>query len=164
MAVPLFSVTDKPLSLEALTTHLESRSRHMGEGCGAVCSFVGIVRATHNNRPVRHLEYEAHQALAMRAFDIIAAEAAAEWPSVMLGIHHRVGRLAIGDISVVVAAAAAHRDASFRACRYGIERIKQIAPVWKHEFFDSGGSWVEGPVADPTNDELRHAALECACA
>ena len=66
--------------------------------------------------------------------------------------------------SVIVAGAAAHRDASFRACRYAIERVKQIAPIWKHEFFDDGEAWVEGPVADPDDAALRRAAMERACA
>lgn len=164
MAFPLFAVTARPLALETLAGHLETAARFTGEGCGAVCSFVGIVRATHNHQPVRHLEYEAHEALAIRAFGIIAAEAATEWPTATLAIHHRVGRLDIGDASVIVAAAAPHRDESFRVCRYGIERVKQIAPVWKHEFFEAGESWVEGPVADPADDDLRRQALERACA
>jgi len=63
-----------------------------------------------------------------------------------------------------VAAAAAHRAESFQVCRYGIERVKQIAPVWKHEFFDDGDAWVEGPLADPANEQLRRQALERACA
>ena len=64
----------------------------------------------------------------------------------------------------MVAAASAHRDASFRACRYAIERVKQIAPIWKHEFFADGAAWVEGPVADPADETLRREAMERACA
>ena len=65
---------------------------------------------------------------------------------------------------MIVAAAAAHRDESFRVCRYGIERVKQIAPVWKHEFFEDGETWVEGPVADPDDAALKQQAREQACA
>jgi molybdopterin synthase catalytic subunit len=164
MSAGSFAVTRVPLALERVAAHVEALGRLKGEGCGAVCTFLGVVRGSHNQRTVRYLEYEAHEALALRAFDIIAAETATHWPLSTLAIHHRVGRIEIGEASVIVAAASAHRDESFRVCRYGIERIKQIAPVWKHEFFDDGESWVEGPVADPADDELRRQALERACA
>ncbi|MCC7042450.1 MAG: molybdenum cofactor biosynthesis protein MoaE [Acidobacteria bacterium] len=164
MSIAAFAVTTAPLALERVAAHVEAMGRLKGEGCGAVCTFLGVVRGSHKQRTVRYLEYEAHEALAFRAFEIIAAEVAVHWPLATLAIHHRVGRIEIGEASVIVAAASAHRDESFRVCRYGIERIKQIAPVWKHEFFDDGESWVEGPVADPDDAELRRQALERACA
>lgn len=164
MTFPSFAVTADPLALERVVAHIEALGRWKGEGCGAVCTFVGVVRATHDHRTVRYLEYEAHEALAIRAFEIVAAEVAGHWPLATLAVHHRVGRIEIGEASVVVAAASAHRDESFRVCRYGIERVKQIAPVWKHEFFEDGESWVEGPIADPTDADLRRQAMERACA
>jgi molybdopterin synthase catalytic subunit len=164
MSLPLLAVTTAPLSVERVSAELEIAARAKGEGCGAVCSFLGVVRGTHNHRVVRHLEYEAHSVLAERAFAIIVTEVAERWPLATLAIHHRIGRLEVGEASVIVAAAAAHRDESFRVCRYGIERVKQIAPVWKHEFFQDGESWVDGPVADPSDDDLRRQALERACA
>lgn len=163
MSLASFAVTTAPLALERLAAHVEALGRLKGEGCGAVCTFLGVVRGTHARRTVRYLDYEAHETLALRAFDIIAAEVAEHWPLATLAIHHRVGRVEIGEASVIVAAASAHRDESFRVCRYGIERIKQIAPVWKHEFFDDGESWVEGPVADPADADLRRQALERTC-
>jgi molybdopterin synthase catalytic subunit len=163
MDVPLLAVTDEPLGLNALLAALEAAQRQVGEGCGALGTFVGVVRRTHKGRQVRYLEYEAHVPLTLRAFEIIAAETSALWPDVRLGIHHRIGRIEIGDSSVVVAAASAHRDQAFRACRYAIERVKQIAPIWKHEFFVDGEDWVEGPVADPADEALRRTALACAC-
>jgi molybdopterin synthase catalytic subunit len=164
MSAPSFAVVDTPLAVEPLVAVVESATRDRGEGCGAVCTFVGIVRTTHQGRRVRHLEYEAHAALAVKAFERIGAEAAARWPASTLAVHHRVGRIEIGEASVVIAAAAAHRAESFQVCRYALERVKQIAPVWKHEFFDDGDAWVEGPVADPTDERLRREALERACA
>lgn len=164
METPLLAVTDAPLALDAVVAALEARRQAEGDGCGAVCTFVGVVRRTHQGRVVRYLDYEAHAALALRAFEIIVGEAAATWPEAVLAIHHRTGQVGIGEASVIVAAAAAHRDASFRACRYAIERVKQIAPIWKHEFFDDGEAWVEGPVADPDDAALRRAAMERACA
>ena len=79
-------------------------------------------------------------------------------------VHHRLGRLGIGEASIVIAAASAHRAHAFAACRYVIERVKQIAPVWKHEFFEDGDAWVEGATADPDDPAARRAALERACA
>jgi molybdopterin synthase catalytic subunit len=128
-----------------------------------VCTFVGVVRATHTGRRVRYLEYEAHAALAVKTFARIETEVLEQWPAATVLMQHRVGHLDIGEASVVIAAAAAHRAESFEVCRYAIERIKQISPIWKHEFFEDGEAWVEGPVADPTDDALRRQALERAC-
>ncbi len=163
MSSPLLAVVRERLSVERLSAMVESQGRHRGDGCGAVCVFVGAVRATHQNRRVRYLEYEAFEPLAVKVFGQIAAEAEGHWPGVLVAVHHRVGRLDIGEASVVIAAGAAHRAEAFQACRYAIERVKQIAPVWKHEFFDDGEAWVEGAVADPTDEAARHEAWERAC-
>ena len=164
MSARLFSIVEGPLSVEALSASLEREARDTGEGCGALCSFVGVVRATHRGRRVRYLEYEAFEPLAVKAFHRIANEASAEWPGVRLAIHHRVGRLQIGEASVVIVAASAHRAEAFQVCRYAIERVKQVAPIWKHEFFDDGDAWVEGATADVEDDGARQQALERACA
>jgi molybdopterin synthase catalytic subunit len=160
----LLAITSDPLSVEALVAAVERTARARGEGCGAVATFVGVVRATHHGRRVTYLVYEAFDALAERVFDRIQTEAADAWPAATVGIHHRVGRLDIGEASVLVAAAAAHRAEAFQVCRYAIERVKQIAPVWKHEFFDDGEAWVEGAVADPDDENARATARARACA
>jgi molybdopterin synthase catalytic subunit len=160
----MLSVTTEALSVEALTADVEASVRTRGEGCGAVASFVGLVRATHQGRAVTHLDYEAYDALALNVFSQIQAEAAERWPGAALGIAHRVGRLNVGEASVVIVAATAHRAEAFQVCRYAIERVKQIAPVWKHEFFEDGEAWVEGAVADPADDSARRRAMEIACA
>ncbi len=158
------ALLDAPLSVESLVAALEADARRVGEGCGAVCSFVGVVRATHQGRRVRHLDYEAYAPLARRAMALIVAEAAEYWPAGLLAIQHRVGRLEVGEASVVVAAAAAHRAEAFQICRYAIERVKQIVPIWKHEFFEDGEAWVEGSVADPDDVAARQQARDLACA
>lgn len=160
----MLAVTRAPLSLDALAAEVEASVRARGEGCGALASFLGVVRATHKGRAVRYLEYEAFDALALKVFAQIQAEAADRWPGAALGIAHRVGRLTIGEASIVIVAATAHRAESFQVCRYAIERIKQIAPVWKHEFFEDGEAWVEGAVVDPDDEAARARALEIACA
>mgnify|MGYP000225488625 CR=1 FL=1 len=160
----MLAVTRAPLSVDALAAEVEASVREHGEGCGAVASFLGVVRATHQGRAVRYLEYEAFDALALKVFAQIQAEAVDRWPSAALGIAHRVGRLAIGDASIVIIAATAHRAEAFQVCRYAIERVKQIAPVWKHEFFEDGEAWVEGAIVNPDDDAARARAMEIACA
>lgn len=159
-----FRVGPEPLSLDALSIEVEREARMHGEGCGALCAFVGVVRAINRGRRVRHLEYEAYEPLALRVFAQIAHEIVQEWPAAVAAIHHRTGHLAIGEASVVIVVAAAHRAEAFQACRYAIERVKQVAPVWKHEFFEDGDAWVEGAVADPEDELARQEARRRACA
>jgi molybdopterin synthase catalytic subunit len=160
----LLAITSDALSVEALVGAVERAARERGEGCGAVATFVGVVRRTHHDRRVAYLVYEAFDALAERVFERIQAEVGDAWPDATVAIHHRVGRLDVGEASVVIAAAAAHRAEAFQVCRYAIERVKQIAPVWKHEFFDDGEAWVEGAVADPDDEDARATARARACA
>jgi molybdopterin synthase catalytic subunit len=79
-------------------------------------------------------------------------------------MEHRLGHLDVGEASIAIVAAAAHRAEAFAACRYAIERVKQIAPIWKHEFFEDGDAWVDGAVADPADEGARRTARERACA
>jgi molybdopterin synthase catalytic subunit len=131
--------------------------------CGAVVTFAGLVRDHNAGRRVLWLDYEAYEPLALRTFAQIGEEAAGRWPAVRLAIHHRTGRVAIGEASVAIAAASAHRADAFAASRFAIERIKQIAPIWKHEHFDGGEVWIEGATADPQDLAARESAFERAC-
>ena len=157
MVKHLFHVTLDPLDPAVVASAVS------GPDCGAVASFVGLVRDHNAGRRVLWIDYEAYEPLAERVFERIAIESTGRWPSVRLAIHHRIGRLAIGDASVVIAAASAHRPDAFAACRYAIERVKQIAPVWKHEHFEGGDTWIEGATADPEDEAARQAAFERAC-
>jgi molybdopterin synthase catalytic subunit len=134
-----------------------------GPGAGASATFVGRVRNENAGRRVLWLDYEAYAPLAVAAFERIAREAAERWPEASLAIAHRIGRLAIGEASVVVAAASPHRADAFAACRYGIERVKQIAPIWKREHFEGGEVWIEGATADPADERAREIAVARAC-
>ena len=107
--------------------------------------------------------YEAYEPLAERSLKRIVDEAREQWPSVALAVHHRIGQLAIGEASVAIAAASPHRADAFAACRYAIERVKQIAPIWKREFFEGGDVWIEGATADPDDDRARAEAERVAC-
>ena len=160
----LLAITPEELSVAAIVAAVEADARSRGEGCGGITSFSGVVRATHQGRRVKYLVYEAYPELAERAFTRIQTEIAEAWPAVVVAIHHRTGRLEVGEASVAIAAAAAHRAEAFQACRYAIERVKQIAPIWKHEFFEDGDAWVEGALADPDDEGAREAARARACA
>jgi molybdopterin synthase catalytic subunit len=156
----LFALTTSPLDVAALASLVTE-----GEGrAGALVTFVGVVRGDNLGRRVLRLEYEAYEPLAVASFRRIGAEALEEWPSVALALHHRTGTLEIGEASVAIAAASPHRAEAFAACRYAIERVKQISPIWKREFFDGGDVWIEGATADPADDAARRAARSRACA
>jgi len=128
-----------------------------------VTTFLGLVRNHNVGRKVHHLEYEAYEPLAVRAFERISTEIQATWPDVKLALHHRIGRIEIGGASVAIAAASPHRGHAFSACRYAIERVKQIAPIWKREFFEGGDVWIEGATADPDDAAARAEAERVAC-
>ncbi|OFW02426.1 MAG: hypothetical protein A3I61_13255 [Acidobacteria bacterium RIFCSPLOWO2_02_FULL_68_18] len=156
----LVAVTADRLDLEALTAELVANAA----GDGAVATFTGLVRDRNQGRTVRFLEYEAYEPLAVRALRRIVDEAGATWPDLRLGLHHRIGRLEIGEASIVIAAVSPHRADAFAACRYAIERVKQIVPIWKREHFEGGEVWLEGATADPDDEMARRAAQRVACA
>jgi molybdopterin synthase catalytic subunit len=156
--IPLLAIGPEPLALEPLAAAVSEG------GDGAVVLFLGLVRNNNLGRSVRYLEYEGYEPLALKTFQRIADEAAARWTGSRLAIHHRVGRLQIGEASVAIAAASAHRGDAYAACRYAIERVKQVAPVWKREFFDGGDVWIEGATADPDDERARAEAERIACA
>jgi molybdopterin synthase catalytic subunit len=154
------AVTSDPLDLDALIRELVNSA----PGDGAVATFTGLVRDHNQGRTVRFLEYEAHEPLAVRALRRIVDEARTTWPDVRLGLHHRIGRLEIGEASIIIVAVSAHRADAFAACRYAIERVKQIVPIWKREHFEGGEVWLEGATADPDDERARQAARKIACA
>jgi molybdopterin synthase catalytic subunit len=128
-----------------------------------VASFLGLVRGEHQGRRVLRLEYEAYVPLAEHALERIRGEIAHYWPGATVAIHHRIGLLEVGEASVAIAAASQHRADAFAACRFAIERIKQIAPIWKREFFEGGDEWLEGATADPDDAAAREEALRRSC-
>lgn len=163
--MPLLAITTTPLGLGALMAAvLETANGERAAAAGAVATFVGVVRGEHQGRKVTRLEYETYEPLAWKALGRIAGECAEDWPGATVGIHHRVGVLGLGEASVAIVAAAAHRAEAFASCRYAIERIKQIVPVWKHEYFEGGEAWVEGATAHPDDEEARAEARRRACA
>jgi molybdopterin synthase catalytic subunit len=160
MAVPLIAVTAAVLDHQALVAEIAGSTA----GDGAVATFIGLVRDHNQGRRVEFLEYEAYEALAVRGLGRIVEEAKQHWQDTRLGVHHRIGRLEIGEASIVIVAASPHRAHAFAACRYTIERVKQIVPIWKHEHFAGGDVWLEGATADPDDEAARQTAYRIACA
>ena len=132
-------ITDEPLDPEATTALVCKRSN------GAVVTFLGVTRDTTADRRVLHLEYEAYRPMADKKLAEIAREVSEEWAVEDVAIAHRVGRLEIGDVSLVVAVASPHRKIAFAASQHIVDRIKQTVPIWKKEFFEGGEVWVESP-------------------
>ena len=166
MPTSLYSVTTDALRLDALIGAVTTTSRRESAedvGPGAITSFVGIVRNRNAGRRVLRIEYEGYEPLALRAFERIGAETSARW-NVRMALHHRLGTLEVGEASVMIAVASPHRAEAYAACRYVIERVKQIAPIWKHEFFEGGDVWIEGATADPDDEAARQEALNLSCA
>ena len=161
---PRLAIGREPLDLERLVALVSSRTDGSAGTDGAVATFLGLVRGHNIGRRVLYLEYDAYEPLALKAFERIAAETRLRWPQAELALHHRIGRLEIGEQSVAIAAASPHRADAFAVCRYAIERVKQIAPIWKREFFEGGDAWIEGATADPDDEQARGEAERRACA
>ncbi len=142
-----YQITDRPISLDDVAARVAAPER------GGITLFAGTVRGVTAGKDgasgsftTDYLEYEAYPEMAEASFVDIAAEARARWPGISgVAVVHRIGRLEVGDVAVGIAVAAAHRADTFDACRYIIDRIKAIAPIWKREVGPDGASWVEGP-------------------
>ncbi|MDQ2645880.1 MAG: molybdenum cofactor biosynthesis protein MoaE [Myxococcota bacterium] len=109
---------------------------------GGIAVFIGTVRDHNLGRPVQLLEYQAYASMAVKEMERIAIELEDEIPGTRLCVFHRVGALSIGDVAVICAASAAHREQAFQACRELIDRVKQRVPIWKREHDPSGSSWI----------------------
>lgn len=119
---------------------------------GAVVLFCGTVRGENEGRKVLHLEYDAYASMAAKAMRQIGDEIVSRWPDAKVAMRHRLGRLSVGEISIVIAVGAPHRQEAFEACRYAIDRVKEIVPIWKKETWEGGEAWLEG---HPVREELR---------
>ncbi|MDP2727788.1 MAG: MoaD family protein [Dehalococcoidia bacterium] len=132
----MYEITDGVLSLEEVA----AKVRH--PSCGAVTIFMGTVRDVSQGRKVVYLEYEAYKEMAQNKLAEIGDEIRARWGLERVAISHRVGRLDLGETSVIIAVASPHRDEGFAACRYAIETIKKTVPIWKKEVWEDGEAWV----------------------
>jgi molybdopterin synthase catalytic subunit len=164
MSTPRLGIGPDRLDIERIVAALAADPESAAGRDGAVVTFLGLVRNHNIGRSVRYLEYEAYEPLALKAFERIETEITERWPSARLALHHRVGRLEVGEASVAIVVRSPHRGDAYAACRYAIERVKQIAPIWKREFFDGGDVWIEGATANPDDERAKAEAERIACA
>ena len=131
-----FRVTQAPLSLDAAVAEVAD------ENAGAVATFLGTVRRRSRGRNVVHLEYEAYAEMAEDVMAQLAANLAARYELCAVAIHHRVGRVEIGEASVAIAVSAPHRQDALAACKDAIDTLKQTVPLWKKEVYEGGEEWI----------------------
>jgi molybdopterin synthase catalytic subunit len=142
----------------ALVSHVR------GASDGAVVTFDGCVRNQSHGRTTLYLDYEAYESMALTKMREIAAELHAKFAIHRVGMAHRLGRLQIGETSVFIAVSAPHRPAAFEACRFAIDTLKRIVPIWKKEYFADGAVWADGelPPIPPSADRKDTRASKSA--
>jgi molybdopterin synthase catalytic subunit len=141
----LIEIVEGPIEADAIVAGMKAA------GDGAVCVFDGIVRDNTRRRQTLHLDYEAYHEMALEQMRRLAVEAVATFGVRDVAIVHRLGRLAVGETSVLIVVASAHRAAAFDACRWLIDTLKKTVPIWKKETFVDGAVWADG---EPFPEEL----------
>ncbi len=134
----LVAIVRAPIATEAILAGIKAG------GDGAVCVFDGIVRNNTRDRETLHLDYEAYEEMALKQMEGLRMDAIARFGVREVAILHRLGRLIVGETSVLIAVASAHRGAAFDACRWVIDTLKKTVPIWKHEQFVDGAVWSDG--------------------
>lgn len=134
----IIRVTPDPIDLSSLVQAVARDS------CGAIASFMGVVRDHNLGHSVRHIVYQAYSSMALREMEAIAVQIRGRWKIEAMALVHRTGRLVVGDVAVGVVVAAGHRREALESCAFGIETIKRRVPIWKKEFGESGEEWVSG--------------------
>ncbi len=133
----MIKITSEPIAAQPVIDNVRKNAY------GAVVTFVGTVRNNFEGKRVLYLEYEAYPEMAEKKLREISAEIQERWGISDIDIVHRVGRIDVGDIAIVIAVGSPHREEAFQACQYAIDRIKEIAPIWKKEFYEDGSSaWI----------------------
>ena len=132
------AIVHEPIATDAILAEIKAG------GDGAVCVFDGIVRNNSRGRETLHLDYEAYEEMALRQMQGLRNEAITRFGVREVAIVHRLGRLVVGETSVLIAVASAHRGAAFDACRWVIDTLKKTVPIWKHEQFVDGAVWSDG--------------------
>jgi molybdopterin synthase catalytic subunit len=137
----LAKITREPLDDDAVNSLLHGLD---DPGTGGIVTFLGVVRDNARGKRVRYLEYDAYPEMAEQEMARIAAEVERRWHTEHVALVHRIGRLEIGECSVVVIVACPHRGEAFEACRFAIDTLKATVPIWKKEIAEDGEEWVEG--------------------
>lgn len=131
-----FWITEKPIDINDVF------SKVIRPEAGAISTFTGIVREFTHGKRTLYLEYQAYTSMAEKKLEDIGKEINDKWDHTQTAIVHRIGRLEISEIAVAIAVSTPHRNDSFEACRYAIERIKEIVPIWKKEHWEDGSLWI----------------------
>jgi molybdopterin synthase catalytic subunit/molybdopterin converting factor small subunit len=131
-----FRLTEQPLSLDAVVDEVRS------ERAGAIATFLGTTRVESRGRTVQHLNYEAYEGMAENVMAEIAASLRQQYDLCEVAIHHRTGRVEIGEASVVIAVSAPHRQDALAACKDAIDTLKEQVPLWKKEVYEGGEEWI----------------------
>lgn len=134
----MFGLTREPIDTARISRGLQRPED------GALVVFEGIVRDNARDKAVRFLEYEAYESMALKKLEEVGAMARSRFDIRDIAIVHRLGHMEIGEASTVIVVASAHRGAAFEACRFAIDTIKEIVPIWKKEFYTDGEVWIEG--------------------
>jgi molybdopterin synthase catalytic subunit len=135
-ATPHIAIVTEPITVAEVEAHVADPAN------GAVCSFSGLVRNNSKGKEVTALEYDAYIPMAEKLMREIADQIAAEFAINRIAMVHRIGKMAVGELVVVVSVGAGHRDAAFQAARVGIDRLKETVPIWKKEYFLDRSEWV----------------------
>ncbi len=131
-----FRLSEEPLDLSVAVGEVED------DRAGAIATFTGTTRIQSRGRGVLHLDYEAYPGMAERTMEQLAGELKERYDLCAVSIHHRIGRVGIGETSVVIAVSAPHRDAALSACRDAIDTLKETVPLWKKEVYEGGEEWI----------------------
>lgn len=134
----MFRLVREPIDIKKISDSLQRPED------GAVVVFEGVVRNHSNDKAVRFLEYDAYEPMALKKLKEIGSRAKGEYAIGDIAIVHRLGHMNIGECSVAIVVTAAHRGPAFEACRFAIDTIKEIVPIWKKEHYEDGEVWIEG--------------------
>ncbi|MEI4789943.1 molybdenum cofactor biosynthesis protein MoaE [Bacillus sp. FJAT-53060] len=150
----LFKITIEPINVNELIQHVTRRK------AGAITTFIGTVREWTNGKKTLRLTYEAYIPMAESMLSQIEQEIKKRWPDTKVAIMHRIGMLEISDIAVAIAISAPHRKAAYEANEYAIERIKEIVPIWKKEYWEDGEAWIGDQLETVSYPEGKPSALQ----
>ena len=134
----MFRLTREPIDIQKTVESIQKPED------GAVVVFDGVVRNHSKDKSVRYLEYDAYESMAIKKLEEVGVRARSRYAIRDIAIVHRLGRLDVGECSVAIVVASAHRGPAFEACRFAIDTIKEIVPIWKKEFYENGEVWIEG--------------------
>ena len=138
----MYRIVEEPIAADALHEVVRRDSD------GAVVTFSGVVRDNSGGRRTRYLVYDAYRGMAEKKMEEIGGEVRGRWEVDQVAVLHRVGRVEIGEISVLIAVSSPHREAAFEACRYTIDQLKAVVPIWKKEVWVDGEAWIEGDLPE----------------